>query len=128
MLYRGAIDSVENAKDHLREGDVRQRIQAISKSIAILTELTSSLDKTAGGEVSERLAALYAYMIRRLNQANFEKSEEPMSEVVSLLTTLSTAWQQIADDQMVGATSAREMPATPERGESSPAYGRLCYT
>jgi flagellar protein FliS len=128
MLYKGAIDSVENAKDYLREGDIKQRVQAISKTIEILTELMSSLDMQGGGDLSKRLAALYAYMIRRLTQANFDKSEEPMSEVVSLLTTLSTAWQEMADSQAAADGALRETSEASERGDSTPAYGALCYT
>jgi flagellar secretion chaperone FliS len=92
MLYRGALDAIACARRHLRAGDIRARSQAISKAMAIVTELSLSLEKERGGELSRNLAALYAYAEKLLIQANFEQREKPLEEVEGLLSTLLEGW------------------------------------
>lgn len=96
MLYRSAIQSVEQARRHLAAGDIRERSAAISKTIEILTELGASLDSEHAPEISGRLAELYDYMGRRLVAANFEQRDQPLAEVQKLLETLAEAWNRIA--------------------------------
>ena len=93
LLYRGAVDSVTSARRYLRLGDIRARSRAISKAMAIVTELSLSLDHTTGGELSKNLADLYAYAEKLLVQANLEQSDPPLAEAERLLSTLLEAWQ-----------------------------------
>ena len=85
-------DSIAAARRHLRVGDIRARSRAISKAMAIVTELSQSLDMSAGGELSRNLAELYGYIAKLLIQANAEQCEAPLSEAERLLTTLLEAW------------------------------------
>lgn len=93
LMYQGAIGEVRSARLYLQERDIRSRANAISKACAILTELTVSLDRKAGGEYAERLADLYGYMMRKLTEANSQQRDEPMAEVLRLLTTLLEGWE-----------------------------------
>ncbi len=93
LLYRGAIDALRAARKHLEEGRIRERAREINRAWGILQELTQSLDHTQGGEISGKLAALYAYMQTRLLEANAKQSGAPIEEVEALLSTLSEAWQ-----------------------------------
>lgn len=95
LMYQAAISEVRNARLHLANGDIRPRSQAISKACAILTELTVSLDRKAGGDYAERLADLYGYMTRQLSEANFRQREEPLTEVLGLFTTLLENWEGV---------------------------------
>ncbi len=49
----------------------------------------------AGGELAERLAALYDYMSDRLLYANLHNSQPALDEVAGLLATLREAWAEI---------------------------------
>jgi flagellar protein FliS len=114
MLYRGAVDSVTSARRYLRLGDIRARSRAISKAMAIVTELSLSLNHATGGDLSENLAELYAYTEKLLIQANREQSDPPLAEAERLLSTLLEAWEGsiVADKQAVtNGTSAEERPA-----------------
>lgn len=102
MLYRGALDSIASARRYIKLGDIRARSRAISKALAIVTELSQSLDMRAGGELSRNLAELYAYVSSLLIQANVEQREEPLAEAERLLNTLLEAWNEC-------------MPAEPDR-------------
>jgi flagellar protein FliS len=95
LLYQACRQSVRDAREHLAAGRIGERSRAISKACEILIELGSALDRDRGGELSERLALLYDYMQRRLLEANMQQSDEPLVEVLGLLTTLGEAWEGI---------------------------------
>ena len=112
LLYQHALDSVRNARRYLASGDIAERGKAISKAVAIIGELNSSLDHKAGGAISTNLENLYAYMTLRLTEANIRKQDKPLAEVESLLSTLSQAWQEARAKQ----AAAVQPPATPGSG------------
>ena len=93
MLYQHALDSVRSARQHLAGGDIAARSKAISQAIAALSELTGSLDHSAGGTISRNLEQLYHYISQKLFEANFKQQDGPLAEVEALLTTLSEAWK-----------------------------------
>jgi flagellar secretion chaperone FliS len=116
MLYQGAIRAVQDARHHLANGKIMERSRAITKACAILTELTAALNPAAGGDLAKRLANLYDYMRRKLLEANFRQSDEPLGEVLSLLATLAEGWAEISKrrETPVAANSPwSEAPAYP---------------
>lgn len=99
MLYAGARQAVAQARLHLQGGLVGPRGESIGKAIRIVEEgLRASLNRAAGGDVADRLDALYAYIARRLLTANIEASETMLAEVDGLLATLETAWTGIGPE------------------------------
>jgi flagellar protein FliS len=93
MLYQGARQAIAQARMHLQQGNVEARGTAIGKAISIVENgLQQALNKEAGGEIAERLDALYTYMTRRLLDANLRQDERLLVEVDGLLATLEEAW------------------------------------
>ena len=92
ILYRSAIEAVVSARRNLKAGEIRERSRQITKAWEILAELSRSLDRMQGGELSRSLGELYAYMQNRLLEANSKQSEEPLVDVERLLNTLAEAW------------------------------------
>jgi len=95
LLYKGALSAVEAGRQHLANGQIRQRSAAITKASLIILELSVSLDIEHGGKLASDLRELYDYMRRRLTEANIDQTDGPLAEVHSLLTTLLEAWNQI---------------------------------
>ena len=100
MLFEGALLAVASASLHMKRNenaaDVARKGEAISKAINIITNgLKASLDQSAGGELSVRLAALYDYMATRLLYANQHNQPAVLDEVSHLLAELKDAWAQI---------------------------------
>lgn len=95
MLYRGAIDAVAAARRHVREPNIRERSRAIRRAMEIVNELTFSLDHAAGGDLSRKLAGLYAYIKALLLEANSRQIEAPLAQAENLLATLLEAWQTV---------------------------------
>lgn len=96
MLYDGALLQIRTAGIAMQAKDIPAKGTAISKAIdIILNGLKVSLDMAAGGELSERLSALYEYMGDRLLYANLHNSQPALDEVAKLLGTLRDAWAEI---------------------------------
>ena len=70
-----------------------------------------SLDHERGGELSQRLAQLYDYMQRRLLEANAKQIDEPMAEVLGLLSTLGEAWDGIQEQAKPTEPASQPMVA-----------------
>jgi len=94
ILYTAAGRSVQSAREDLRMGAIGSRSREINKAQLILLELATSVDPAKGQEISERLLALYEYMMTKLAEANAEQIDAPLAEVNSLLSTLQEGWSQ----------------------------------
>ena len=98
MLYQGAIRflnlAVEGNKD--RKYDIVNN--NIIKAQDIVSELISSLNFDAG-EIANNLYSLYLYINRRLLEANIQKDTEIIKEVIRLLGTLKSAWDELLKNQ-----------------------------
>lgn len=104
MLFDGAMAAVSMARIHMEAGEIPQKGAAISKAIDLITNgLQASLDQEAGGELADRLAALYDYMAQRLLFANLKNNVATLNEVMELLTGLRDAWAQIAPGAQAAA-------------------------
>jgi len=95
-LYDGAIANVVKARDAMARGDLVAKRDGISRALAIVAELQSSLDVAKGGQIATSLDALYAYVTSRLVESNVRKDPRALDEVHKLLVPLRDAWQQIA--------------------------------
>jgi flagellar protein FliS len=96
IAYEHAMLRIEEAREHLAAGDIRERARCISRATVIIGELEKTLDLDAGGEIAANLSRLYRYMRERLTAANVQQSDEPLAEVYRLLETIAGAWQTIA--------------------------------
>ncbi len=113
LLYQHAEAAVQDARRHLKSGDIAARGQAISKAIGLIGELNASLNPEAGGEISANLERLYSYMMFRLTEANIRQQDAPLAEVESLLATLGQAWQEARTRQAAGTKEAAPVPPAP---------------
>lgn len=96
MLFDGALLQVRTAGIAIENKDIPGKGAAISKAAEIIVNgLKVSLDMNAGGELAERLAALYDYMSERLLYANLHNSQPVLDEVAGLLASLREAWASI---------------------------------
>ena len=97
MLYDGAIRFVAQARAAIESGDRIGKLEPISRAMAIVSELSNTLDHNVGGEIAENLDALYHYMIRNLSQANLRMDAEPLKPVESILRDLRATWAEAVE-------------------------------
>lgn len=97
LLFEGAAAAMAQARVHMERNDVAQRGTSISKAIDIISNgLKSSLNHEVGGDLADRLSALYEYIIKRLLWANMRNDRAALDEAASLLGEIHSAWSEIA--------------------------------
>jgi flagellar secretion chaperone FliS len=96
MLYDGAIRFLEQAGDAMADRNMVKKGDSLSRAMAIIAELQSTLNVEEGGEVAKQLDELYTHMTSRLIEANIQRTRQPIDEVLRLMRTLRDGWSQIA--------------------------------
>lgn len=97
MLMEGMLEKVALAKGNMANNNIASKGENISKAIAIIGGLQSSLNIEAGGEIAENLNNLYDYMANRLVVANLHNDQAILDEVVSLMVEVKIGWDGIPE-------------------------------
>jgi flagellar protein FliS len=82
--------------------------------MAIVTELSLSLNQEAGGELSKNLSELYGYVELLLMKANSEQSDPPLAEAERLIGTLAEAWEICAQSNPANTTFPEQLESRHE--------------
>ena len=101
LLFKGAIDHLLAANGYIERNQKQEKAIRISKAIAILDGLRSSLNIVEGGEIAQNLDDLYDYMQRRLVVANADDDISITNEVMSLLREIQEAWNSIPSEARI---------------------------
>jgi flagellar secretion chaperone FliS len=106
MLYDGALRFTSEAREAMVRGDIRARQQHLSRAMAIVSELQSTLDMETGGEVAEHLDNLYGFVRDRLIDASVNQDLQPLDEARRVLTTLREGWLAISRASATAAATS----------------------
>lgn len=94
MLYDGALKFTRLAKQGIEEKNIQKRGENISKVIAIVTELNSSLDPNVKDESIDFLRSLYATMLTELPKVSVSNDAKTLDLTTTYLTKLREIWVQ----------------------------------
>jgi flagellar secretion chaperone FliS len=89
---------MERIKDNLPLSDTVAKCAAMSKATRLIGQLNATLDMERGGQVAERLGALYEYMLPRLTLANAANDTRIVAEIASLVREIKIGWDGIVTD------------------------------
>ncbi len=99
LLFDGALRFVERAKAAFNQDDLSERNAGVNDNLqraqAIIGELNQALDMERGGDLADRLRALYNYMDEKLQESNISKCLNSAEEVVGLLSGIRDAWSEM---------------------------------
>lgn len=101
LLFNGAIDHLLAANGYIERKQIQEKTVRISKAIAILDGLRSSLNIIEGGEIAQNLDDLYDYMQRQLVVANADNDTSIINEVMDLLREIHEAWNSIPNEARI---------------------------
>lgn len=104
-LMEHAINRINFARGYMEHRQVEKKGRAIGDAISVINGLQASLNHKADKRMSENFDALYAYMMRRLLQANLNNDPAILDEVAGLMRELKEAWDAIAEDPAVVAAA-----------------------
>ena len=97
-LYDGCIRFCRAAQVQIEAGDVAGKGQMISKAVAILGELRSTLDHAVAPELCDSLERLYVFFQEQLSLANAKMDPSLIDPVVNILSDLRDAWKQAVSE------------------------------
>ena len=101
LLFKGAIDHLLAANGYIERKQIQEKTVRVSKAIAILDGLRSSLNLVEGGEIAQNLDDLYDYMQRQLVVANADNNTSIIDEVMGLLREIQEAWNSIPNEARI---------------------------
>ena len=97
-LYQGAERFLTSSATAMEDGHRDTAIETAQKAKHIFVELLATLDCERGGEVAQRLRALYAFFIGHISQAVMDRKPTLLRELLPIVAELRTAWEGIPDD------------------------------
>jgi flagellar protein FliS len=102
--------------DHLRHGRqmmVQEEDSAVplTKALQLINAgLQACLDRQQGGDIADNLGHLYEWASREIMLARIKKDSERITAVIEVLTTVSSAWLELAshgqDTGLAGGSAA----------------------
>ncbi len=95
MLHRGAVKFMNLAEKCIEEGEFAGANEHLIRSQDIVNEIRFSFPE-GEDELSQNVRGLYAFMYRRLVQANVDKDAGMISEVRELIIEMGEAWDGAA--------------------------------
>jgi len=99
LMYDGAVNFINLAKERLLEGDLSGKGLYTGKATAVIGELSSSLDMEAGGEIARNLKMLYDYILDRLLFANLHNNQAGYDEAIRVINILREGWKEMEKQQ-----------------------------
>ena len=106
MLFDGYNDSVNDARVAMQARQMEAKGKAIGRALRIVDEgLKASLDVKAGGAVAENMMAVYAYVLRRLSEANLNNDPQLLDECLRVMEPLRSAWVAIRPGAPVNSSN-----------------------
>ncbi len=95
LVYTMLVNQLMQAQGYMERHMWAAKGETVGRCLDIFTCLQSSLDHDRGGAIANNLDELYRYCMLRLLQAS--RSNEPaiIAEIVNLVKTLKSAWDEI---------------------------------
>ena len=107
LMMQGCLERLAQAKGAIERKDMEAKSVAISKAQGLLHGLQDTLDMKQG-QIAEDLFALYAYMDERIWDASVKRETAPLVEVMSLMVTIKSAWDQLPESEKLQAYQMRQ--------------------
>ena len=95
MMYEGAVKFVNLAIEGVDGKDLSKKGLYINKAHDIINELSLALDMKKGGEVAQKLEALYQFILHQLTLANIKSDRKALESIINVLNPLLEAWTEL---------------------------------
>ncbi len=120
LMMEHALTQMNHARGHIMRDEIDRKGQALGSAISVINGLQASLNHKEDARMSANFDALYAYMMRRLLEANLKNDAAIVDEIAGLMRELKEAWDAIADDaELLGSAAAGQRREGSHAGESS---------
>lgn len=104
MLYKGALKNLSLAREGINENNPKKRGEHLSRVIAIVSELYSSLNPEMTDESTQFLRGLYSNMLVELPRISITNDIKRLNLVYSYLERLDQIW----DSEVMGKSHKKQ--------------------
>jgi flagellar secretion chaperone FliS len=105
-LYQALRMRMQAAIEEISDGNVGKKAEHLSRALAIVLELQTSLDLEQGGEIAVNLNNLYGYLVSDLITANLKNDSQKIKDGLKVVEPLLEAWTEIAKGKKFEARTA----------------------
>lgn len=96
LLYRHLLTSLRRAAREIEAGDFEGKAASLGRANDIVFELLGSLNQEQGGELAQRLAALYAWFSNEIREVGRSLDLRRLERLAGLVDGLHAAWSEAA--------------------------------
>ncbi len=96
LLYDHLLINLKRGSMFIRKGDIEGKYESLRKASDIVSELLSTLDFDAGGELATRLASLYGFWGKEISIAGRLLDGARLDRVAEMVASLREAWAEAA--------------------------------
>ena len=91
----GILEYLRRARGAIQERALERKVPAMTRAYQIVEHLLVALPETGSeesGELSDRLAGIYRYLLERLGQANIFDDLQALDDCAAVVTALRDSW------------------------------------
>jgi flagellar protein FliS len=120
LLYEHLLAHLRRAQVQVQQRDFEGKGVSLEKASAIVIELMATLDREKGGELAQRLSALYAYFGSEIALVGRTLDQSKLTKMIEMIASLHESWVIAARTQWPGASAPETpVPAAPGRTTDS---------
>ena len=97
MLIDAAIRAGEQTRQFWQDERLDDACESLIKCQRLVTELLCGLNPEVNRELVRKAAGVYLFVFRRLSEAQMSRSDELLSEALSVLEVERETWRQVCD-------------------------------
>jgi flagellar protein FliS len=122
LLIEAAIRAARRAGRQWQAGRPEQALPALLHAQAVVAELLRGVNQQLNSALTDRVAAVYAFVFRRLAEAGYSRDEEKLADAVRLLEIERQTWQQVCQQTVTPqrVDAADEIPPPAGRATQAP--------
>jgi flagellar protein FliS len=121
LLIDSALRSANRARQYWQQGRDDLAVQSLLNAQDVVAQMLAAIDREAGGDLAQRVAAVYAFIYRCLVRAGHRHDEKGLADAVRILGIERETWRQLCDKLAAEAPHASFHNA--ERGVPAPRSG-----
>lgn len=104
MLYNGIIKRLRQAEIAIDEKDIEAANEHLQNAQDLVIELMMGLDLSYG--IAQSLLNIYEFVHHQITSINVSKQADDIEPLVSILTSLRDAWEQVHHENRGGLYAA----------------------
>ena len=109
LLYEHLLAHLRRAHVQIQQRDIEGKGTSLEKASAIVIELMGALDRDKGGELAQRLAALYAYFGSEILSIGRTLDTGRLYKVIGMVGSLHESWVIAARTQWPAGGGAADV-------------------